>query len=790
MSYTDNLAYTGSDAAGTPLVSHVGPGGLAYSYFEGSFQGQAAFLAPGQVWLAGDSTGGGASLILAETALPADNAAFSITFTIKSFNGTNFGAVLAEGLYEDWYWINIGLPNNANASDSVTLSIGSNGGSAISGATTQTATVTAGETYTITAAIVPAGGGSWKVAAVLTGPGITAPTPATSTDSHAAGPTFYGGFFWTCGGSVLADAGSTGVVLNAISGLQALSLSPPSTTAVDGGPAVPLTPAQAVVSASLSASATHGTVPGSGITSGSSFNYNPPGSGTGTDTVTLSDSLLGISATSSIAYAPPATITPQAITVVSANSTGITVQANTTGGNGTVTYQWYTLATPNGSRTAVTGATGQTHKFQGTYGQAPVYVECDCTSNATTVTSPGYLAAALWGGSPALPYAVVPVGDPITVVLIWDSRGTTGEHFDLTSYTNALTYFFGPTTVAVINDSASGSTTYDWLTGGLLATALNGLSGITGPVYFDICLGTNNAKSTSSAPEPNLQSAANYSADIAAMIAQIKAYSQYDASTWKIGLRGTGWISAPTQYSEWTDASTDLIRQYGLALGALCDGSTVLDLNPLRYYYYFAANQALMADGVHETTGAGTQLATFAAGDLFAAIQFAAGNPGAAKVEADQAYGIFQELTGTYSGGGSSTDPGVANVLSTATYSIDGVSKTGTYHAPSAGQVESGVAFGPGSGLTGTYTGGGDGTIDPTSVIFEATTNGGPNGSATPAVNLRQVLRAILAMASGTVETDGSTITSADVLTGATVGSFTPNASTGGRDLASIAWGT
>lgn len=55
--------------------------------------------------------------------------------------------------------------------------------------------------------------------------------------------------------------------------------------------------------------------------------------------------------------------------------------------------------------------------------------------------------------------------------------------------------------------------------------------------------------------------------------------------------------------------------------------------------------------------------------------------------------------------GSSYTDPGVANVLSTASYTYAGVSNTGTYVVASAANVKTGVTFGVSSGSTGTYDG-------------------------------------------------------------------------------------
>lgn len=55
--------------------------------------------------------------------------------------------------------------------------------------------------------------------------------------------------------------------------------------------------------------------------------------------------------------------------------------------------------------------------------------------------------------------------------------------------------------------------------------------------------------------------------------------------------------------------------------------------------------------------------------------------------------------------GSSSTDPGVANVLSTASYTIRGNALTGTYVAAATGNVKTGVTYGAASALTGTYDG-------------------------------------------------------------------------------------
>lgn len=62
-------------------------------------------------------------------------------------------------------------------------------------------------------------------------------------------------------------------------------------------------------------------------------------------------------------------------------------------------------------------------------------------------------------------------------------------------------------------------------------------------------------------------------------------------------------------------------------------------------------------------------------------------------------------ITTTAFDGSTYTDPGVANVLSTASYTFAGVAKTPTYVVASTSNVKTGVTFGAGSSQTGTYTG-------------------------------------------------------------------------------------
>jgi hypothetical protein len=74
----------------------------------------------------------------------------------------------------------------------------------------------------------------------------------------------------------------------------------------------------------------------------------------------------------------------------------------------------------------------------------------------------------------------------------------------------------------------------------------------------------------------------------------------------------------------------------------------------------------------------------------------------------------------------------VASILSTATI----LSQTGTYVAPTAAQVESGVYFGPGSSYLGTYAGGGSGTYPAAAYVHADAGPYGPSGNDyTPALS-------------------------------------------------------
>lgn len=76
--------------------------------------------------------------------------------------------------------------------------------------------------------------------------------------------------------------------------------------------------------------------------------------------------------------------------------------------------------------------------------------------------------------------------------------------------------------------------------------------------------------------------------------------------------------------------------------------------------------------------------------------------PGVGVVQSGVAFGANSGLTGTLL----STDPGIANVLNGVSYQINSVAKVGNVVLPGVGVVEIGTAFGSLSALIGTYTGG------------------------------------------------------------------------------------
>jgi hypothetical protein len=142
----------------------------------------------------------------------------------------------------------------------------------------------------------------------------------------------------------------------------------------------------------------------------STFSYSPASSGSYSVTVTVTDSLGATSAQSSaasvtVAASPTVSIAPVGpLTLDVGQSTTFT--ATSTGGLGTINYQWYL----GGS--AVSGATGSTYSFSGSVGSYSV--TCKVTDSASTpVTSPASNAVSITvSASPTV--SIVPVG-PLTL---------------------------------------------------------------------------------------------------------------------------------------------------------------------------------------------------------------------------------------------------------------------------------------------------------------------------------------------------------------------------------------
>jgi hypothetical protein len=404
----------------------------------------------------------------------------------------------------------------------------------------------------------------------------------------------------------------------------ALVVSPTSGTAVDTSTTVSITPTLTGSVASLAASVSGGgTLSTATPTSGTAFTYTPPTTGSGTATVTVTDTTDSLTATCTITYAPPASnLAAAAITVLSATSSGWTLQANSTLGTAPKTYQWQSCATPDGTFTNVVGATGQSRLFVVTPGSMPLYVQCVVTdAYPTSVTSYGYASGAVYTGSPVLPFAVVPVADPYQVVLISDSTGTTGQNFDQTTFTSILTKGLAPSVVSVNNQSVSGTTVQGW-DGTRLTTMLAGLA--AGKYLFAICLGVNDSKSAGNNGGELLHlSVTSWSTHVTSICSTILGYSGLSGS--KIVLIGPGYVAVPTQYTQWDDASLTLLLGYCNAIPGLSNGSTILNGSTTQRFYAFAANQALFADGVHETTAGGTAMANEYATTIVKALAGATG---------------------------------------------------------------------------------------------------------------------------------------------------------------------
>ncbi len=315
----------------------------------------------------------------------------------------------------------------------------------------------------------------------------------------------------------------------------------------------------------------------------------------------------GGSATPTPVPAPAPALTATPITVLSTGLTGWNLQANTTGGAGGNHYQWQSSSTPDGPFSNVVGATGQTQNFQVASGAAPLYVRCVVTDGASTsVTGFGFAAGSVYSGSPALPFAVVPVADPYQFVLISDSTGTTALRFDQSTFTNILAGAFLPSTVTLNNQAISGTTVQGW-DASLLASMIANLP--PGKYIFLVDLGVNDSKSTGNNSGESLHLPVSaWSTHVASICRTILGTVKLAGS--KVVLMGPGYVAAPTQYNQWDDTSVSLLLQYCQAIPALCDGTTILNGMTTQRFYSFAANPTLFADGVHETVIGGTDLAT------------------------------------------------------------------------------------------------------------------------------------------------------------------------------------
>lgn len=146
----------------------------------------------------------------------------------------------------------------------------------------------------------------------------------------------------------------------------------------------------------------------------------------------------------------------------------------------------------------------------------------------------------------------------------------------------------GPRSVTIVNRSAPGTTTGNWLPGGSLTTARNDFvaAGVTDVV---VGLGTNNAKTTVAT------SAASYAADISTIVNYLLA----GAGIQRVWIYDPAWIK-PNVYPSgtYTDAATNRVDSYRGTSDSLANGTTIRSLGPA-VHDYFAFNSSDLLDGVH-----------------------------------------------------------------------------------------------------------------------------------------------------------------------------------------------
>ena len=316
------------------------------------------------------------------------------------------------------------------------------------------------------------------------------------------------------------------------------------------------------------------------------FTYTPTTSGIKTISVSNNG---GFSDPTSLSYtASAAALVTGAISVVSLNSTALSLASTAaSGGTGTLTYQWYRSKTANftpGTGTLIAGATSLTLVDIGLDTDSVYFYKLRVTDSlSVTATTQQFVISTR---SDETPLKLGFIGDSISAYMpteIDTSGGTVNPPIALK---NMLSIISGSRNVTVVNVAVPGYTSARWLPA--TSDYINAKAAFTsaGVTHVFIMLGANDSKD-SLAVTP-----ATYLSNMTAIV------NNLTSSGFKVILNASTYTLPGSFSNDFSETSTARIQQYAAQLPTLVNGTTVF-LGDTKSYQYFATHQDELVDGVH-----------------------------------------------------------------------------------------------------------------------------------------------------------------------------------------------
>lgn len=420
------------------------------------------------------------------------------------------------------------------------------------------------------------------------------------------------------------------------------------------------------------------------------------------NTITLSDSTAGLQQAGSwglicgtvaspvdhLTLSQNDTVTPAPGTAgfVSTDGTTIHVLGTAPAGVTSPAYQWYASRTAGFADTDSGVVTG------------PTTLAWTHTTGTASGTAWYYRLKVTAGGSDYSPvkFGVTQGWAPECVGLLGDS--ITERAFSADDFRNTLAAIAPGRTYTVNNQGVSGTDTAYWLPSANHIQAAVAAMKTAGATKVGVMLGDNDAHE--SVP------VSTYSTNMAAILAYVVSQGLTPA------VHSPPACVPGSLSNNYTDVALGLLHDYGVALDALCNGTTILRGDRTLWTYsaehpdtFLIGSWAYGGDGVHPTQAGQTVMQQRWAYGFASAFGLTAGAPsggqsGTVPSASDVRYGVA-----VGSGTGTCHVPAAAQVL--AGVAVDAT--TGTVTLPTASQVQSGVTFGAGSATTGTYAGTGSG---------------------------------------------------------------------------------